>query len=111
MKEIDLKPFTFRETKLFFKERNYFLSDKDIFLYYLCFRSTPHYLTLIDISLSFEENIKKTFFKYKELRHELDNQCAVLFKNNHNYNLFLKSFQKPKPEFFPLIKFLNLLKD
>lgn len=55
---IELRPFNYYDSSLFYKERSY---EEKIKLYSV-FGGVPHYLTLIDPSLTADENIIRLFF-------------------------------------------------
>ncbi len=83
---IYLEPFTLAQTKEYLQGQNIFWSDYDIAECYMIMGGIPYYLSLLDSSVSYVENIDNLFFRKKaELWDEFDHLYQTLFKNSDKY--------------------------
>jgi AAA+ ATPase superfamily predicted ATPase len=89
---IHLESFSLRETKMFLEEQGHKgLSSKNIIDYYMSLGGVAHYLKLLQINLSFVQNIDKLFFQqHGLLRSEYFNLFATLFKNHQTHETIIK---------------------
>ena len=89
--QIHLEAFSLSETKKFLIEEGHKgLSYKTIVDYYMVFGGVAHYLTLLNPSLSFVQNVHELFFeKNGILRTEYNRLFRSLFKNHQTHELIV----------------------
>lgn len=107
--EIYLKGFSLEETRLFFKNKNLFISDKEIFLYHLIFGGVPYYYQLIDSRSSFYENVNKLFKGI--LKNEFNTICEGLFSEKGQHKSILEILANNKNKAFSSIDIQKQLKE
>ena len=92
-----LNPFTLRETEEYLLSKNFSWSRYDITECYMIMGGIPYYLSLLDSSLSYLQNIDKLFFRKKsELWDEFDHLYSTLFKKSENYISVVRALSKKK---------------
>lgn len=83
---IYLEPFTLHETELFLNSVNIIWSRYEIAECYMIMGGIPYYLSLLDRSLTYTQNIDRLFFKKRgELWDEFDHLFRTLFSNSEGY--------------------------
>ena len=89
--QIHLEVFTLKETKLFLEQEGHKgLGNKTVMDYYMVFGGVAHYLSLLNPSLSFVQNIQILFFqKNGLLRTEYSRLFRSLFKNHQTHELII----------------------
>ena len=81
-----LNPFTLHETEEYLISKDFVWSKYDIAECYMIMGGIPYYLSLLDSSLSYSQNIDNLFFKKRaELWDEFDHLYNTLFKTSENY--------------------------
>ncbi|CAN5372749.1 ATP-binding protein [soil metagenome] len=89
--QINLKPFTLAETKLFLDERGIRLSTQQVLELYFVVGGVPYYLTQIQKNLSVAENINNLCFKKDErLFDEFDKLFSSLFDDAETYEELIR---------------------
>ena len=84
--KIYLIPFTLHEAEEYLINKGFVWSRYDITECYMIMGGIPYYLSLLDSSLSYSQNIDNLFFKKKsELWDEFDHLYNTLFKTSDNY--------------------------
>jgi AAA+ ATPase superfamily predicted ATPase len=80
--EIQLAPFTLRETELMLKSQGVSLSRYDILQLYMTVGGIPMYLSYVQPGLSLAQNIDNLFFNVKaKLKNEFDRLFYSIFRN------------------------------
>lgn len=80
--QIYLLPFSLKETKAFFKDRDIILSDYDIVQSYMIFGGIPYYLGYFQRGLSLAQNVDAIVFKKNApLRTEFDRLFSSVFSS------------------------------
>lgn len=81
-----LEPFTLNETEAFLNNKGIKWSRYQIAECYMIMGGIPYYLSLLDPSITYTQNIDRMFFKKKgELWDEFDHLYRTLFTNSDNY--------------------------
>ena len=95
--KIFLSPFTLRETEEYLINKNFSWSRYDITELYMILGGIPYYLSLLDSSMSYSQNIDNLFFRRKsELWDEFDHLYNTLFKTSYNYIKIVSTLSKKK---------------
>ena len=83
---IYLEPFTLRETELFLRARGFAWSRYEIAECYMVMGGVPYYLSLLDGTCSYTQNIDRLFFRKRgELWDEFDHLLQTLFSGSEGY--------------------------
>jgi len=86
--QLKINPLDYYDAAKFYDE----VSNEDKIKYYSCIGGTPYYLSLIDTSLSFEENLRELYF---EINGYLLNEGVLLMKQEFRepatYNAVLQA--------------------
>ena len=94
---INLKPFTLKETKDFFKTRKLNLNNTEIAKIYMSFGGVPYYLEQINKGESATMAIERLCFAENGLlKNEYNNLYKALFKNAENYETIIEHLAKSK---------------
>ncbi len=81
-----IEPFTLKETEEYLTANGFEWSRYDIVENYMIMGGIPYYLSLLDNSLSYTENIDNIFFRKRSLLwDEFEHLYATLFKNSGQY--------------------------
>jgi len=84
-------------------------TNEDKIKYYACVGGTPYYLSLIDTTLSFEENMKELYF---EINSYLFNEGILLMKQEFrepaNYNAILQAIASGSNTLNEIVSFTKL---
>ena len=87
-----LNPFTLCETEEYLLSKNFSWSRYDITECYMIMGGIPYYLSLLDNSFSYLQNIDNLFFKKKsELWDEFDHLYKTLFTNSEDYEIVVEA--------------------
>ena len=83
---IYLEPFNLLETRSYLESQGIYWSEYDIVECYMIMGGIPYYLSLLDNSLSYVQNIDNLFFRKKaELWDEFEHLYRTLFTNGDKY--------------------------
>ncbi len=94
---LNLKPFTLKETKNFFKSRKISLNHTEISKIYMAFGGIPYYLEQVKKGESATVAIERLCFSNDGmLKNEYDNLYKALFKNADNYEAIVEVLAKSK---------------
>lgn len=95
--QLYLKPFTLKETEEYLQSRNFVWDRYQIIQNYMVMGGVPYYLSLLDSSLSFAQNVDNLFFNSRgKLRHEFRELYPALFKNSESYESVVKVLNDKK---------------
>ncbi len=95
--QLYLKPFTLKETEEYLQSRNFSWDRYQIIQNYMVMGGVPYYLSLLDNSLSFAQNVDNLFFsKRGKLRNEFHELYPALFKNSDSYVSVVRALNDKK---------------
>ena len=93
--KIYLEPFTLYETELFLESMDITWSRYEIAECYMIMGGIPYYLSLLDRSLTYTQNVDKLFFRKRgELWDEFEHLFRTLFSNSNNYIRIVETLSK-----------------
>lgn len=101
---IKLEPFSFQEIKQYLLLKNNKLSSKTIFEYYLMFGGIAYYYQLLDLNLSFENNLLKIIENKSLILQEKEILLKSLFKEDKYVGEIINSLCQSKSLTFNEIK-------
>jgi uncharacterized protein len=91
-RQINLQPFSVKETKIFLQQNRVNLTNYDILQLYMITGGIPFYLKEVKPGKSLAQNIDWLFFqKSSPLRNEFQNLYASLFKNDEWHTAIVKA--------------------
>lgn len=103
--QLKIQPLDYYEAAHFYPN----VSEIDKIRYYACVGGTPYYLSLIDVQLSFEENLQELYF---EITGYLNNEGILLMKQEFrepaNYNAVLQAIASGATTLSEIISFSKL---
>ena len=94
---IYLEPFTLRETEVFLESSGITWSRYEIAECYMIMGGIPYYLSLLNNSLSYTQNIDNLFFKKRgELWDEFEHLYKTLFSNSESHIKIVEALSTKK---------------
>ena len=92
-----IEPFTLYEVEKYLEYKKIYWSRYDIVECYMIMGGIPYYLSLLDNTLSYSQNIDNLFFRKKsELWDEFDHLYSTLFSNSENYIKVVRALSSKK---------------
>lgn len=90
-----IEPFNLKESKEYFQEYGFHLSDEKIAEVYIIFGGIPYYFSLLDKGESIARNVDRLFFaRNAVLKNEFENLYAALFRNPRPHLEVVKALSK-----------------
>ena len=93
--KMHLRPFTLRETELYFASRDFKWERLSVMQAYMTFGGIPYYLSLLHKQESFAMNIDRLFFSEdEEMRREYKRLYSTLFNSPDSYTAIVSALSK-----------------
>ena len=90
--QMQLFPFSLHETKEFFEDKKFILSDYDLIQSYMIFGGVPYYYGYFQRELSFAQNVDALFFqKGAAMRNEFSRLFASVFSSSEKMITLVKT--------------------